>query len=98
MKTQTQEDERLQFIRLLYRNESGVSDHVSPSRLKELNIKTNLDDVVRKAVRAGSSVVVTGNASSRSLRRRRSSREFTNRLLTSRWASAGQRIVAMPPP
>ena len=62
MKTQTQEDERLQFIRLLYRNESGVSDHVSPSRLKELNIKTNLDDVVRKAVRAGSSVVVTGNA------------------------------------
>lgn len=62
MKMQTQEDERLQFIRLLYRNESGVSDHVSPSRLKELNIKTNLDDVVRKAVRAGSSVVVTGNA------------------------------------
>ncbi len=62
MQTDTQEDERLQFIRLLYRNESGVSDHVSPSRLKELNVKTNLDNVVRKAVRNGGFVVVTGNA------------------------------------
>lgn len=62
MQTDAREDERLQFIRLLYRNESGVSDHVSPARLKELNIKTNLDDVVRKVVRGGGSVVVTGNA------------------------------------
>lgn len=62
MQSNIQEDERLQFIRLLYRNESGVCDHVSPSRLKELNIKTNLDDVVRKTVRGGGSVVVTGNA------------------------------------
>lgn len=62
MQNEIQEDERLQFIRLLYRNESGVSDHVSPTRLKELNIKTNLDDVVRKVVRSGGSVVVTGNA------------------------------------
>ncbi|MFY9512939.1 MAG: Druantia anti-phage system protein DruA [Rubrivivax sp.] len=62
MQTDTQEDERLQFIRLLYRNESGISDHVSPSRLKELNVKTNLDNVVRKAVRNGGFVVVTGNA------------------------------------
>lgn len=62
MQTDTQEDERLQFIRLLYRNESGISDHVSPARLKELNVKTNLDNVVRKAVRNGGFVVVTGNA------------------------------------
>jgi hypothetical protein len=62
MQSDMQEDERLQFIRLLYRNESGISDHVSPARLKELNIKTNLDNVVRKAVRNGASVVVTGNA------------------------------------
>lgn len=62
MQSDIQEDERLQFIRLLYRNESGVSDHLSQSRLKELNIKTHLDDVVRKAVRNGGSVVVTGNA------------------------------------
>lgn len=62
MQSAIQENERLQFIRLLYRNESGVSDHVSQPRLKELNIKTNLDDVVRKTVRNGGSIVVTGNA------------------------------------
>lgn len=62
MQSDIQEDGRLKFIRLLYRNESGVSDHVSPARLKELNIKTNLDDVVRKSIRGGGSVVVTGNA------------------------------------
>lgn len=56
------DDERLEFVRLLYRNESGVSDHVSLSRLKELNIKTNLEEVVRKVVRSGGSVVITGNA------------------------------------
>lgn len=55
-------DERLEFVRLLYRNESAFSDHVSLSRLKELNIKTNLEDVVRKVVRNGGSVVITGNA------------------------------------
>ena len=62
MQAEAQEDERLEFIRLLYRNESAFSDHVSLSRLKELNIKTNLEDVVRKVVRNGGSVVVTGNA------------------------------------
>lgn len=55
-------DERLEFIRLLYRNESAFSDHVPLARLKELNIKTNLEDVVRKVVRSGGSVVITGNA------------------------------------
>ncbi|WP_185716594.1 Druantia anti-phage system protein DruA [Burkholderia anthina] len=55
-------DERLEFIRLLYRNESAFSDHVPLTRLKELNIKTGLEDVVRKIVRAGGSVVITGNA------------------------------------
>ncbi|MGP8441615.1 Druantia anti-phage system protein DruA [Burkholderia vietnamiensis] len=55
-------DERLEFIRLLYRNESAFSDHVPLARLKELNIKTSLEDVVRKIVRAGGSVVITGNA------------------------------------
>ena len=62
MTTDTKADERLKFIRLLYRNESAFSDHVSVSRLKELNIRTKLEDVVRKIVRAGSSVVITGNA------------------------------------
>ncbi|SIR71626.1 protein of unknown function [Pseudacidovorax sp. RU35E] len=62
MQSDTKADDRLQFIRLLYRNESAFSDHVSIGRLKELNIKTNLEEVVRKVVRTGGSVVITGNA------------------------------------
>jgi hypothetical protein len=62
MQTEVKADERLLFVRLLYRNESAFSDHVSLSRLKELNIKTNLEEVVRKVVRNGGSVVITGNA------------------------------------
>ena len=62
MSTDTKADERLKYIRLLYRNESAFSDHVTISRLKELNIKTGLEDVVRKIVRNGGSVVITGNA------------------------------------
>ncbi|ACC69437.1 hypothetical protein Bphy_0244 [Paraburkholderia phymatum STM815] len=62
MQTDVNEDERLQFIRHLYRNESAFSDHVSLGRLKELNIKTDLEDLVRKVVRGGGSVVITGNA------------------------------------
>ncbi|WP_299690958.1 Druantia anti-phage system protein DruA [Hydrocarboniphaga sp.] len=56
------ENEKTAFIRQLYRDESAYSDHVSIARLKELNVKTALDDVVRKIVRAGGSVVITGNA------------------------------------
>lgn len=55
-------DERLKFIRFLYRNESAFSDHVSLARLKELNIRTRLEEVVRKIVRSGGSAVITGNA------------------------------------
>lgn len=62
MEDEVKSDERLEFIRLLYRNESAFSDHVPLARLKDLNIKTNLEDVVRKVVRAGGSVVITGNA------------------------------------
>lgn len=62
MTTDAKADERLKFIRLLYRDESAFSDHVSVSRLKELNIRTKLEEVVRKIVRAGGSVVITGNA------------------------------------
>jgi hypothetical protein len=62
MTTDAKADERLKFIRLLYRNDSAYSDHVSVARLKELNIKTKLEDVVRRIVRAGGSVVITGNA------------------------------------
>jgi hypothetical protein len=62
MAIDTKAEERLKFIRFLYRNESAFSDHVSVARLRELNIRTKLEDVVRKIVRAGGSVVITGNA------------------------------------
>lgn len=62
MNTDPRADERLKFIRFLYRNESAFSDHVSLARLKELNIRTKLEEVVRKIVRAGGSAVITGNA------------------------------------
>jgi hypothetical protein len=56
------EDEKLAFVRQLYRDESAYSDHVKIGRLRELNIRTKLDDVVRRIVKAGGSVVITGNA------------------------------------
>jgi hypothetical protein len=62
MSNDVREDDRIRFIRLLYRNETAFADHVVVGRLRELNIKTNLDDVVRKVVRAGGSIVITGNA------------------------------------
>lgn len=62
MQDDVKPDERLEFIRLLYRNESAFSDHVPLARLKELNIKTALEDVVRKVIKNGGSVVITGNA------------------------------------
>ena len=62
MSSDVREDDKIRFIRLLYRNENAFADHVVVSRLRELNIKTNLEDVVRKVVRAGGSIVITGNA------------------------------------
>ena len=56
------EDEKLAFIRQLYRDESAYSDHVKIGRLRELNVRTRVDEVVRRIVRAGGSVVITGNA------------------------------------
>lgn len=56
------EEEKLAFVRQLYRDESAYSDHVKIGRLRELNIRTKLDDVVRRIVKAGGSVVITGNA------------------------------------
>lgn len=62
MSNDVREDDKIRFIRLLYRNETAFADHVVVTRLRELNIKTNLDDVVRKVVRTGGSIVITGNA------------------------------------
>jgi hypothetical protein len=79
------EDEKLAFIRQLYRDESAYSDHVKLGRLRELNVRTKLDEVVRKIVRSGGSVVITGNAGD--------GKTHTIRLLESDLKAANARVI-----
>ncbi|MEP9380574.1 Druantia anti-phage system protein DruA [Aquabacter sp. CN5-332] len=79
------EDEKLAFIRQLYRDESAYSDHVKLGRLKELNIRTRVDEVVRRIVRAGGSVVITGNAGD--------GKTHTIRLLENDLKAANARVI-----
>ncbi|WP_437537387.1 Druantia anti-phage system protein DruA [Sorangium sp. So ce726] len=80
------EDEKITFIRQLYRDESAYSDHVKLSRLRELNVKTGLDNVVRRIVQAGGSVVITGNAGD--------GKTHTIRLLEADLQKAGAKVIA----
>lgn len=82
---QATEDEKLAFIRRLYRDESGYSDHVRITRLRELNVKTRLDSVVRQIIQAGGSVVITGNAGD--------GKTHTIRLLDSELQRAGAKVI-----
>ncbi|WP_174278271.1 Druantia anti-phage system protein DruA [Sphingomonas bacterium] len=79
------EDEKLAFVRQLYRDESAYSDHVRIGRLRELNVRTRVDDVVRRIVRAGGSVVITGNAGD--------GKTHTIRLLESDLKAANARVI-----
>lgn len=79
------EDEKLAFIRQLYRDESAYSDHVKITRLRELNVTTKLDDVVRRIIRGGGSVVITGNAGD--------GKTHTVRLLESNLKAANARVI-----
>jgi hypothetical protein len=85
MSPPSDEDERLTFIRQLYRDESAYSDHVRLNRLRDLNVRTRLDDVVRRIVRAGGSVVITGNAGD--------GKTHTIRLLESDLKAAKARVI-----
>lgn len=85
MPTVVQEDEKLTFIRQLYRDESAYSDHVKIGRLRELNVRTKLDDIVRRIVRAGGSVVITGNAGD--------GKTHTIRLLEGDLKAAGAHVI-----
>jgi hypothetical protein len=80
------EDEKLAFIRQLYRDESAYSDHVKIGRLRELNVRTKLDEVVKRIVRAGGSVVITGNAGD--------GKTHTIRLLESDLKAANARVIS----
>ena len=84
MSPPTEEDERLTFIRQLYRGRERVRDSVA-RRLRDLNVRTRLDDVVRRIVRAGGSVVITGNAGD--------GKTHTIRLLESDLKAAKARVV-----
>ncbi len=79
------EDEKLAFIRQLYRDESAYSDHVKIGRLRELNVRTRVDEVVRRIVRAGGSVVITGNAGD--------GKTHTIRLLENDLKAANARVI-----
>lgn len=80
------DDEKIAFLRNLYGQESAYSDEVGISRLRELNVKTPLDDVIRKIVRAGGSVVITGNAGD--------GKTHTIRLLQSSLKEANAHVIA----
>lgn len=79
------DDEKIAFLRNFYRNESAYSDDVQISRLKQLNVKTGLEDVIRKIVRAGGSVVITGNAGD--------GKTHTIRMLQSSLADANAKVI-----
>jgi Domain of unknown function (DUF4338) len=55
-------DEKLEYIMRLYRDESAFADNVNISRLRDIHIPTSIEKVIESIVRAGGSVVLTGNA------------------------------------
>lgn len=55
-------DEKLEYIMRLYRDESAFADNVKISRLRDVHISTQIEKVIESIVKAGGSVVLTGNA------------------------------------
>ena len=55
-------DEKLEYIMRLYRDESAFADKVKISRLRDIHISTPIEKVIESIVKAGGSVVLTGNA------------------------------------
>lgn len=55
-------DEKLEYIMRLYRDESAFADKVKISRLRDIHISTSIEKVIESIVKAGGSVVLTGNA------------------------------------
>ena len=49
------------FVRDLYLGTSAYADNIDPGLLEAMHVKTSLDDAIIKAVKAGKSVVLTGN-------------------------------------
>lgn len=56
-----QTDSWREFVRHLYLGTSAYADHVNPKTLEAMHVRTPLDDAVVEAVKAGKSIVITGN-------------------------------------
>ena len=54
-------DRRRDFVRKLYRSSSSYADNTEEAVLQWIHIETNLDQEILKVVKAGASVVLTGN-------------------------------------
>lgn len=55
-------DEKIEFIRRLYRDESSFADNVKISQLREINIQTDVEKVIESLIKSNVSVILTGNA------------------------------------
>jgi energy-coupling factor transporter ATP-binding protein EcfA2 len=58
-------DEKLDYIRRLYREESAFADNVKLNQLRDINISTSaapVERVIELLIKSGASVVLTGNA------------------------------------
>lgn len=55
-------DEKINFLRHLYREDSAFSDNVKLAQLREINVETPAEDVILKLIRNSGCVVLTGNA------------------------------------
>lgn len=55
------DDDNLKFIRGFYRGTSAYADRAESNHLKQIHIKTELDDAILEAVQKGMDVILTGN-------------------------------------
>ncbi len=57
----TPDERQRQLVRNLYRGATAMADDVPLEDLRRLHVRTRLDDVIAEHIRAGRSVVLTGN-------------------------------------
>ncbi|MBP8291802.1 MAG: DUF4338 domain-containing protein, partial [Caldilineaceae bacterium] len=57
----TPDERQRQLVRNLYRGATAMADDVPFDDLRRLHVRTRLDDVITEHIRAGRSVVLTGN-------------------------------------
>jgi hypothetical protein len=55
-------DEKLEYIRQLYKDKSAYADYVKLSKLRDINIPTAIEKFIESLIKIGASVILTGNA------------------------------------